>query len=308
MIQVHDKEDMMPLDDLLDRLEDAEKRFTGTRFIAPLVGRNQVMVRIAGVVCKLRVSQDLPKEAAFSGWAILQALSTSRAAFIRPASLSEIARYLALFPQVRLVLVERQSAQDGEGWLACQAQQGDRRIDIPGVVPVRLVEASLTRFETVVARFDGHEFWYEKKDPRRDPAIAAYLQVRMLEKDEKGLPPKADALHKRGLSREERQAYSLIRSGLEAAARDIVEDRLADALAHSGAQLTSYFERGDTFVVRYQVDGREHVSTIHKDNLQVISAGICLAGEDQRFDLASLVGVLREGERGGRLEYMGEDW
>ncbi len=299
----------MPLDDLLDSLEDAEKRFTGTLFIAPLVGSSQVMVRIAGIICKLRVSHDSHREATFSGWAILQALSTSRAAFVRPATLSEIARYLALFPQLDLILVERQSAKESEGWLAIQAQQGDRRFNIPGLVPFRLAEAGLTRFETVVARFDGREFWYEKKDPRRDPSIAAYLQAKLLEKSERGLPPKVETLHKRGLSREERQAYDLIRSALETAARNMHEERLSDALAHAGAQLTAYFERGDEYVVRYLVDGQEHVSTIHKDSLQVISAGICLAGEDQRFDLASLVGVLREGRRGGRLVYGGEeDW
>ena len=298
----------MPLDDLLDSLEDAEKRFTGTLFIAPLVGSSQVMVRIAGIVCKLRVSRNSHREAAFSGWAILRALSTSRAAFVRPATLSEIAHYLDLFPKVDLILVERQSTHEGEGWLASHAQQGDRRFKIPGLVPLRLAEAGLTRFETVVARFDGREFWYEKKDPRRDPAIAAYLQAKLLERDGKGLPPKVETLHKRGLSREERQAYNLIRSALEAAARDFDEERLADALAHAGAQLTAYFERGNEYVVRYLVDGQEHVSTIHRENLQVISAGICLAGEDQRFDLASLVGVLREGRRGGRLENMEEDW
>ena len=55
--------------------------------------------------------------------------------------------------------------------------------------------------------------------------------------------------------------------------------------------------------MRFLVQGREHTSAIAKDNLTVLSAGICLAGGDQAFDLNSLVGVLRQASDEGELYY-----
>jgi hypothetical protein len=123
---------------------------------------------------------------------------------------------------------------------------------------------------------------------------------------ENGLPPKPETLHKRGLSREERDAYTLAWALLFQAARSKVEVRLSEALAHAGAELRSYIERGDAYVVTYEVDGRQHVSTIRADDLSVMTAGICLAGQDQRFDLTSLVGVLRQAGQERRLVWIGE--
>ena len=67
------------------------------------------------------------------------------------------------------------------------------------------------------------------------------------------------------------------------------------ARATSGAELREYQSAGDVYRVGYEVDGQRHVSTVvSKKDLSVQVAGICLSGEDENFDLQSLVGVIRE--------------
>jgi hypothetical protein len=286
----------MSIGDVLDRMEKAEQSFAGTEFLAPVVGAARVNVRLAGIVCQLHIAHGLPAE--FAGWALLRARSTSQAEFVRPAGLSEVAAYLALFPAVRLILATKEHA-----WLAYPAQSGDRRFAISGPVPVLLAEDGLERFETVVARFDGRLFWYERRDPGRDPALAAYLREQLARPE----PLPDEALHKPGLSREEREVYACVALAREQGQQARAQQRLGRALAHAGAELQSFAERGGVYVVTYQVDGRQHVSTIQRDDLSVVTAGVCLTGQDRRFDLTSLVGVLREGARRHQLVWVGDE-
>ena len=85
------------------------------------------------------------------------------------------------------------------------------------------------------------------------------------------------------------------------------EERLQEALRHAGAQLVEFLERRDGYRVTYTIGGRQHVSAVRKDDLTVQVAGICLNGQDRQFDLASLVGVIREGETGGEIVPVGHD-
>ncbi len=283
----------MDIHSLLDRMEAAEEAFLHTEFLAPVLPGGRVRVRIAGVICTLRVTGQ-----AEPGWAILKPLSSARldrALVVDRPSLSQIRDYLALFPEVHLLLVARSDRQ----WLALPAHRGDSRFEITGPVRVHLVTGA-EPFQRIVARFDGGLFWFQEVDRRRSPAVAAYLRTALAAET----PP--EDLHKPTLTAEERAAYALAYEALEAALRDRVEVRLSEALAHGGAELASYIEREDAYTVSFTVDGQEHRSTVRKDDLTVLVAGVCLAGQDRRFDLQSLVGVVREGARGRRLVRVGD--
>jgi len=280
----------MGINNLLNKLEAEEQDFLKSEVLAPVLPGQAVTVRIAGIVCQLRVDDQR-----FEGWAVLQPLSLKAARLVRPARLSEAAAYLKLFPSVGLIAL----AREGHRWLALPAHKGDSRFQIERPVPVLLSEESIQPFDTVSARFDGRLFWYERRDPRRNPALAAYLRLSLNEQHE----PKD--LHKPGLSAEERAAYASAWGALEEARRSQVEVRLAEALAHAGGRIEAFIERDETYTISYHVDGARHVSTVRKNDLSVLTAGICLSGQDQRFDLTSLVGVMREAAGRGRVVRVG---
>lgn len=287
----------MSIDDILNRLEAAENDFLQRDVLAPVLPGRGVIVRIAGIVCTLRV-----RGKRFTGWGVLRPQSLQTATLLRPAALAEIAAYLGLFPALRLIVV----ARAGHQWYALPASQGEKGIQFNGAAPVLLAEAGIQPFETVIAHFDGHFFWYERRDTRRNPALAAYLRDAL----DAGTP--TANLRKPGLSAEERAAYDWARMLVAEAERAGIVGRLAAALAHAGGRLIAFTERDDSYTVAYLVDGERSVSTVRKSDLSVLTAGICLSGEDASFDLTSMVSVMREAagqsipRYGGNLDDGGE--
>jgi hypothetical protein len=266
-----------PVHDLLDRLATAEERFLRDEFLAPALRGGEVAVRIAGVVCRLATDPD------FAGWGVFRPVSATAATLVRPATLGERRRYLDRLPRRRLILCQ----PCGTDWLAQPAHQGDRRFRDAGLVPVRLAE-EVQRFDVVEGRADGVQCWFDGADGRADPAAAAYLRQAFADRAEPA------GVRRPGLTAEGRVAYALADELRRRAERDRTEDRLRDALTHAGAEFRAYLERADTLRVEFTVDGRRHVSVVGKADLSVRTAGICLSGEDEHFDLKSLVGVLRE--------------
>jgi hypothetical protein len=213
------------VDDALSRLAAAEERFVASEFLAPAMRDTQVQVRIAGVICRLKV-----RPADFEGWGIFRPTSLGKAQLVRPAKLAERQRYLNLFPLVRLILAKRQDDQ----WLAVPAHQADTRFRVEGMVPVRLVEDAQL-FEVTQSRFDGCQFWYAGSDPRGDAATATYLRQVL----EQMVHP--EKLSRPGLTAEERTAYAANYwpryQASEEARRSREEKRLRHALEHAGAEL-----------------------------------------------------------------------
>ncbi len=288
------------LSETLNRLEAAEQRFLAEEFLAPVVQGGEVLVRMEGVVCRLQV-----RPGDFEGWGVFRPSSHREADLVRPATLAEQRKYLQRLPRVGLILIENLE----DLWWAIPAHRGDRRFRIEGALPVTLAE-EVQRFDSIQGRFDGARALFESLDDRRDPTLAEFLRQSFAQMIE---PANLD---RPGLSREERDAYTIVslerqkrielnrqrrQRAIEAEQRRRSEGRVGEALARAGATLQGVVERSDGYRVTFEVDGRRHVSFVGREDLTVRSAGFCLSGLDEQFDLQSLVGVIREGHRDGEL-------
>lgn len=268
--------------DTLDRLAQAEREFLRAEFLAPVLRGRGVSVRIAGVRCTLRV-----EPAEFAGWGVFRPLSHTKARCVAKASMAQRRRYLDLLPAVQLVTCQTH----GEELLAVPANPTDGRFAIEGLVRVMLAE-EVDLFDRIIARFDGAGFWFDEADARSDPAVAAYLRRSLIEM----LAP--ERLEHSGIEPGHRAAYAgQYNARMEARLADERcrgELRLRNALRQAGASLSDFAAIGDAYRVTYEVDGRRHISFVRSRDLTIQSAGICLSGQDQNFDLNSLVGVMRE--------------
>ena len=273
-----------PASDAMNRLAQAEAAFLSAEFLAPVVRGRGVRVRIAGVRCSLRMEPT-----AFSGWGVFRPSSHSAATLVRVASAAERKRYLSLFPAVRLVVC----AVEGGRAAAVADNPADPRFQFSDPVWAQLAE-SVDAFDTIIARFDGGQFWFDEVDSRTDPAIAAQLRGRLAASADPG------AVDRPGMGKGQRLAYAVAHArhvaAIEADEAVSATRRLNAALGHAGADLRDFSDLGDSFRVTYTVDGQRHTSVVSKNDLTVRFAGICLSGEDEKFDLNSLVGVLRESD------------
>ena len=265
---------------LLDEFAAAETEFLNQEFLAPVVRGAQVRVRMGGVVMNLNVDP-----ADYQGWGVFCPISHRKCILSREATIAQRCEYIKCMRRRNVILVNR----IGSFWESIPAYGSDR--DEQSVIPVRLVQNAQV-FDTVSVGFDGANGWFDRVDMRGDPKMSAWMREQLAGNVE------VAELKRKGLTAAQRRAYQIkfvidteLREQLKV---DRTEQRLREALGHAGADLVGYVEHRGGYRVTYSIDGTRHVSSVDQNDLTVQTAGICLSGEDQKFDLASLVGVLRE--------------
>ena len=266
---------------LIDRLARDEAALRGQAFLAPLLAHGRTHIRVHGLIYNLAVVGARP------GWWMCQMIDAQRARIVAAAQPWQHNDYLALWPALRLVLIE---PLRGDDWIAMAFNPSDaaQRFKLQGPLVVHLVDSGQT-FERVIGRVEGGTIWYDDVDRRADPAIAEQLRAALTAGQETALIA--------GLGPGEQASYALLLGRRMATAitqqATQLEQRLRETLLIGGAQLIGYETSDGVLRVTWERAGQRSITLVNPQ-LEVISAGICLSGEDQHFDLASIVGVVHD--------------
>ncbi len=275
---------MQRIGGLLRVLAAKEDELRGSRFTAPCVPGGTVAVRAGGLLYTFA-----PVPADFEGWGIFESENERSARLVEEAGPRGIAEYLESLKPVRLRLAYRVR---GRTWLAFPVNEADARQRIGTAEPqqVHLVGAG-AQFDQIVARSDGAACWFEEVDRRADPLHAGRLREAWRnETPTENLAWKNCTPEMRGCYAQARE-----RAGVRERLRPVSDrERLVEALAFGGGELLDFTEQGECWEVvwREPESGYVHTSVIEKQDLTVVSSGICLDGRDRDFDLQSLVRVV----------------
>jgi hypothetical protein len=260
--------------DLVRALGKAEAALRGQEFLAPLLHGSNARLRIQGLIYEFRVPNSRP------GWWICHVMDARYSEIIAPALPWQRGEYLSLWPDVSLVLVQHLI---NSSWLALPYYL-EKQETTP--IIVHLVEVGQP-FERIIGRVEGKTVWYDDIDRNADPAIAEQLRSAFAQEKEQ---PEV-----RGLSKGEQIAYAILveqaRAGREQRALRKHESQVRDALETGGASLVGIERSDGSLRVTWDRQGHRSVTLIDPD-LTVVSAGICLSGEDDKFDLTSVIGVV----------------
>ncbi len=262
---------------LLDKTRELEEKFLNSTFLAPVLG--EVAVKICGFINRLDVE---PRD--FEGWAVLKPEDFTLANVIAEPQPHQIYDYLKNYPSLLCILLKKLR---GKTWLALPFNLSDsmQRFRIKKPFLVHLVERGDV-FEHIRAVHDGVSFWFQ--------SIDRGISLEKIEKMREGITKQQEDIQLKDITREERMAYSFVLSTVKEELVDREERKIKNALNRGGAQLSSYSEAEGGYVVKWRFEGEEYTTVVRKEDLTVVSSGICLSHKDELFDLTSIVGVMRE--------------
>lgn len=268
---------------ILSQLAALEAQLLDTQFLAPCVRGGKVQIRVGSMIYTFQ-----PQPHNFEGWAIFKPVNEKIAAVVGEPSLPQLTEYLQLLVPVRLQLA---CVLQGQTWLAYPVNESDvkQRTGFAKPVPIHLVKGG-SQFDSIVARWDGRSWWFEEIDRRADPLPSEELKAAL----KKLILP--EEVRFKGMTPEMRTVYELAMQNVKDFDPKILDERrLQRALKMGGGELWDFCDRNDYWLVEWTSrNGERHSSAIAKNDLTVMSAGICLSGDDMKFDLQSLVGVVED--------------
>jgi hypothetical protein len=276
--------------DLISKIGEQESSLTGKTFVSPVYYNTEVATRIARMVYTFQIPGGQ------HGWLRIKPINSKRAKVVGPAELGEIEEYQKYLPKIRVALMMKQK----DVYMGIPDKSNKFGLGISNPIPIFLTDDYPADFDRIIVRFDGANFWYDRVDTSNDPTKGNYLRECMT----KLVSP--EKLKFTGLTLEEKHAYALRVSFDKRFVEDQKKSTIQQDVEFAGGKFKSFEEKSDHFSVTYIVEGQQFTSRISKDpRRMVLSAGLCLAGDDHKFDLKSLVTVIREAQH-KRIVHIGD--
>ncbi len=276
--------------DLISKIGEQESGLFNRTFVSPVFKNTEVATRIERIQYTFTIPRNL------QGWLKFQPEDHKRAKVVGPADMGEIEKYLNHLGKVRVVLVMKQKGL----YLGIPEKSNPYGLGFGNLMPVFLSDDAPLDLDKVIVRFDGANLWYERLDFGNDPSKGDYLRDCLSK-----LTP-VEKLKFSGLTLEEKQAYALRMTLDKKIVEEKKESTIQQDVEFAGGKFKNFVEKSDHFSVTYTVDGQQFTTRVSKDpRRMVISAGLCLAGDDRKFDLKSLISVIREAQH-RRVVHVGD--
>jgi hypothetical protein len=263
--------------DLIKEFSEKERKILRQEILAPYFPNVSVIcARIEGLVYPFKID---PQDRV--GFGIFKPSDFVKAKYIRDAEDELVAKYLNSLPRVRAILVFQT-----DFWFASPAdEQSCGKVGFMDLRPCHLAREA-SQFDYVLGAYDGYNLWYLEHDPKAD--------IEKIERLRESLRLKN--LGAKGMISEDLKAYQWALKKRKEQELLTIEARIRYQMELLDAELISYRDLGDRLHITWSKLGRQHTTVIKKEDFSVLSAGICLSGEDAQFDLVSMVGVMQEYE------------
>lgn len=270
--------------ELLRHVVEKERNFRSKDFVSPYTkGSRYALVSMGhGMLYRFRIHGFTN-----AGIGLFHPTNPNHATYIGDAPFDQARQYLDALPRIYLIL----TYQTERGWIALPYNEESARKSFGLDGPLLALNVSdAQRFDVITARFDGANFWFDELFSGSDPVKADELR--------KSFERGTKVLNISGVTPEERDAYSLACDAWKQFAQISVEQQIKNVLKDGGARMRAFVVRGKNVEIRWtSSSGTTYNSLVNKDTLDVVSAGICLSGEDTKFHLKDLPHLIEQGER-----------
>lgn len=278
-----------PARELLEKVTAEEVHLRSKQFLAPYASDSKfVVVKMLGANYRFRIVGGHG-----DGFGIFQPTDPTCARYIKEADPLHCQEYLKLWPRLYLILVY----QTDLGWCGYphNVAAAKEKIQLNQEVIVHNV-SDVERFDVVAVRYDGVRFWYEEPFVGADPVKAAQLRAAFVERqDNYKMTSRLEKI--RDTTPEEIKSFELAMFSWRQFKRMNTEEQLQEMLEMGGAHLENYVVRGKNIDISWRAEsGSRFNSLIDRDTFDVVSAGICLNDQDQKFHLKDLAGIIKMGE------------